>query len=72
MSFYIYETHQEKHARTCGTCKRGMDQGYLFEETGETFCDALCASRGLRGSLKLVHEGRLFWTDWHDEVECAT
>lgn len=67
-SFYVYET-QHRHNQGCDTCKKGMVEGYLFEETGETFCSVLCASliHGARGSAKLIDEGLLFWTTWYDE-----
>lgn len=70
MSFYVYET-QEKHARTCEKCHKGMNEGYLLEPTSETYCSIVCIQRKfrLRDYVALMNTDYLFWTTWYDEVE---
>lgn len=81
MSFYVYETqtipnepqaNADESARTCIKCGWGMDEGFLHELSGSTYCSVAC----LDNDISLAQqEGMtlddLFWTDWHDEMEVA-
>lgn len=69
-SFYVYEK-PFKYARTCEYCKRGMNEGYLHEDTSMTFCMVYCAIRifGQDAAASGLLRGEIFWTDWHDEAE---
>jgi len=49
-----------------------MDEGYLHEESGSTYCRLKCAlddSGDPDGFANDLETGELFWTTWHDEVE---
>lgn len=69
-SFYVYETKVE-YARTCDICRKGINQGYLHEHSGSTFCTGRCASEvfGVKSLIKMMKDEELFWTDWYYEVE---
>lgn len=69
-SFYIYETQYE-HPRTCEVCEKGIDEGYLQEDSGYTFCTTECVIKlyGIKDSVEMTREGSLFYTDWYDDME---
>ncbi|WP_342538482.1 hypothetical protein MKY15_20780 [Sporosarcina sp. FSL K6-1540] len=74
MSFYVYETQTipNESARTCIKCGWGMDEGFLHEPSGSTYCSVACLDNDI--SLAQQEEmtlDDLFWTDWHNEVEVA-
>lgn len=69
-SFYIYETQHNESARKCKSCGRGMDEGYLHEESGNTYCTRDCLDKRLTQTEQdAMTIDELFWTDWHDELE---
>ena len=72
-SFYVYETRQEKHTRTCKMCSHDMNEGYLNEWMGDTFHSEDCAMEfyevNAHGLQDMVDDEILIWTDWYDEAE---
>lgn len=69
-SFYVLETRVE-HVRTCHVCEKGMNQGYLHEQSGSTFCTGKCAAEvfGVKPLIKMMKDEELFWTEWYDDLE---
>lgn len=68
--FYVLEK-QFKHARSCDVCNEGMSEGYLDENSGETYCSYECLSKNNLQLEQLDYEisiGAIFWTDWHGGV----
>lgn len=67
MSFYVWET-RFKHARNCDFCSNGINDGYLHEETGLTFCSFYCSTKhfGQADAIKLKISGNMFWTEWEE------
>lgn len=54
--------------RECKTCGKIFIEGYLFEETSETFCSIECLEfEHPNDSKDLVNDGDVFWTAWVDD-----
>lgn len=81
-SFYVYETQTipnelqtnvDESARTCTSCGDCMDEGYLHEPSGSTYCCVACLDNDISVAEQLdMTTDDLFWTSWHDEVEGLT
>lgn len=55
--------------RTCTECGWEMDEGYLHEDSGSTYCQTFCLNQAFtEKELGAMSIDELFWTDWHDEV----
>ena len=57
--------------RICVVCEEPMIEGFLVEETSETFCGREC-SRSYFSSVeweKWLEEGRIFWTTWEEKED---
>ena len=68
-SFYVLETRVE-HAHTCDICRKGMNEGYLHEQSGGTYCSKGCLTEEFtEKAIARFGLGEIFWTEWHDEVE---
>lgn len=63
--------------RTCTVCNEEMHEGYLNEETGDTYCSASCLDQALIGMSQVIEamdedeldESHIFWTAWDEEDE---
>lgn len=71
----IGNIHQDsellEHVRTCECCDRGMNEGYLHEEVGATYCSTDCLLKVFEMVVakSLLDEKEIFYTNWYDEVE---
>ncbi|GKV70250.1 hypothetical protein NCCP2716_27480 [Sporosarcina sp. NCCP-2716] len=56
--------------RTCIVCEKQMDDGFLHEPSGLTFCEEKCVNEKYsREDQEDMIPDELFWTKWHDEAE---
>lgn len=60
-----------EHVRTCQYCGRGMNEGYLYEESGATYCSETCLLKifEMVTAKALLDGGKIFHTTWYGEVE---
>lgn len=64
--------------RTCTVCNAEVTEGYLNEETSDTYCSAYCLDRALIGMSQTIEamdedeldESHIFWTTWEDDEDC--
>lgn len=55
--------------RRCKGCGWKMDEGYLHEASGETYCSKICLDKLFKQEDQdAMTIDELFWTTWHDEV----
>lgn len=71
MKEFDLETRILKLPRECDSCGTKIDEGYLYEDINKTYCRSICAIDCLgRARARMAWEyGKMFWTDWYDEVE---
>lgn len=71
MSFYIYEKRKSP-SRTCTECGWATDEGYLHEDSGNTYCTTDCLNKAFtQEEQDVLSLDELFWTEWHDEMGVA-
>lgn len=59
-------------ARVCTHCNKGMNEGYLLEESSETFCSEKCFQKEHTDDYQNYIRGEeIYWTNWEPEA-CIT
>ena len=69
--FFAEENEDEKYARTCSECGKGMNEGYCFDGGRAYYCSDECLHKHFTPEeweeLYDDGEGDSYWTEWEDE-----
>ncbi|BAQ11335.1 hypothetical protein OXB_2864 [Bacillus sp. OxB-1] len=58
--------------RTCSQCGWEMSEGFLHEDSGNTYCTTDCLNKEFSAvEREAMSVDELFWTDWHYEKAVA-